>query len=103
LQCKLQFNEYYKLLPKISDCFEGIDSAKVNGYAVLYQGKEVLLNYPEIKDGNGKKFSPIGRSFHHGRFIQNLRAEVMKENKYVFFILKKGVTYCYNITSTTST
>ena len=62
---------------------EGIDAPYVDGYAVFRDGKEVILNYPEISNENGKKFVPQGRSFHHGRFIVNLRNEVEKQKKFV--------------------
>jgi len=47
---------------------EGIDAIDVYGYAVLINGEKQKLPYPLH---NGKK--AIGRSFHHGRFVQALR------------------------------
>lgn len=46
-------------------CLEGIDAIPVHGYAVLDSGKTVHIPYPSRAEG---------RSFHHGRFVQNLRA-----------------------------
>jgi len=52
----------------LEECFEGIDAPTVTGYAVFNGDQSVVLDYPKT---NGK--IPVGRSFHHGRFIQNLR------------------------------
>lgn len=41
----------------------------VTGYAVFNGEQSVVLEYPK-KNGQ----NPVGRSFHHGRFIQNLRS-----------------------------
>ena len=46
-------------------CLDGIDAVPVHGYAVLDAGETVHIPYPS---------GAQGRSFHHGRFIQNLRA-----------------------------
>ena len=76
----------------LSDCLEGIDAIKVSGYDVIYYGTEVAIPYPkeagqintldrvEKNQWNGGKSSgrPEGRSFHHGRFVQKLRAAVME-------------------------
>ncbi|KAG2012128.1 squalene epoxidase [Coprinopsis cinerea AmutBmut pab1-1] len=43
---------------------EGIDAIPVKGYCVLKQGQSVQIPYPSGFEG---------RSFHHGRFINNLR------------------------------
>lgn len=43
----------------------------------MYYGEEVEIPYPEGADGTGSK-RPEGRSFHHGRFIQKLRATAMR-------------------------
>ncbi|KAJ3187085.1 Squalene epoxidase [Gaertneriomyces sp. JEL0708] len=51
----------------LEDCLEGIDAIPCNGYAVFYPPEEVILPYPEDKQPN------VGRSFHHGRFVMNLR------------------------------
>jgi squalene monooxygenase len=67
----------------LSDCLEGIDSIVVKGYEVIYYGQEVEIPYAENAGGtfhggvadskNEKSSRPIGRSFHHGRFISKLR------------------------------
>lgn len=63
----------------IRDCLEGIDAVRVEGYEVIYYGEEVRIPYPENADGvEGEKRRPEGRSFHHGRFIQKLRAAAMR-------------------------
>ena len=72
----------------LEDCLEGIDSVVVKGYEVIYYGKGVEIGYPANAAGNrrleselvaDKDVRPEGRSFHHGRFIQRLREEAMKE------------------------
>lgn len=69
----------------LSHCLEGIDSIKVKGYEVIYYGQRVGIPYPAnagglpkgglngSADGNEKGLRPEGRSFHHGRFIGQLR------------------------------
>lgn len=48
----------------IDSCLEGIDAIPVKGYCVVENGKSVHIPYPGTYEG---------RSFHHGRFIMNLR------------------------------
>jgi squalene monooxygenase len=55
----------------LAHCLEGIDSIVVKGYDVIYHGTEVEIPYPELVGGNGSRAE--GRSFHHGRFIGQLR------------------------------
>jgi squalene monooxygenase len=51
----------------LSDCIDGIDGIRVDGYAVFKSdGDRVVLPYPDAKF---KK----GISFHHGKFIMKLR------------------------------
>jgi squalene monooxygenase len=58
----------------MEDCLEGIESPLVLGYSVFAQGRDpVALPYPK-QDGEER---PRGRSFHHGRFIMNLRRKAM--------------------------
>ncbi|KAF9976020.1 Squalene epoxidase [Actinomortierella ambigua] len=55
----------------LEDCLEGIDSIPSYGYGVIRNKESVHIPYltdPET----GKSYQ--GRSFHHGRFIQKLRA-----------------------------
>src|SRR5258708_26235332 len=49
----------------LGDCLDGIDAIPVHGYAILNAGEIVHIPYP---------CGAQGRSFHHGRFVQNLRA-----------------------------
>ena len=46
-------------------CLDDIDAVPVHGYAVLDTSETVHIPYP---------CGAQGRSFHHGRFVQNLRA-----------------------------
>jgi squalene monooxygenase len=67
----------------LSSCLEGIDSIRVDGYEVVYYGNPVNISYPANvgaaneggfhESANEKSSRPKGRSFHHGRFIGQLR------------------------------
>ena len=57
----------------LADCLEGIDAIPEYGYQVMYRDESVLIPYL----GRGEK-SRQGRSFHHGRFVNNLRCAVRK-------------------------
>jgi len=50
----------------MQECLENIDAIPVHGYCVIESGEIVQIPYP---DGHQ------GRSFHHGRFVQALRAK----------------------------
>ncbi|KAF9095334.1 Squalene epoxidase [Mortierella sp. AD031] len=55
----------------LGDCLEGIDAVPTYGYAVMRGSEQVLIPYATDKETD----KPVqGRSFHHGRFIQKLRA-----------------------------
>eukprot|EP00163_Fabomonas_tropica_P014702 TRINITY_DN2674_c0_g1_i1.p1 TRINITY_DN2674_c0_g1~~TRINITY_DN2674_c0_g1_i1.p1 ORF type:complete len:487 (-),score=114.76 TRINITY_DN2674_c0_g1_i1:126-1586(-) len=51
---------------------DGIDAQTVTGYALLEPSESFTLAYPKNPD-DGLRSLATGRSFHHGRFIQNLR------------------------------
>ena len=86
----------------LRDCLEGIDAVRVQGYEVIYYGQGVHIPYPlnatGEEGGEGGAFTgeftktkqekaprrPEGRSFHHGRFIQQLRAAAMCEENISF-------------------
>lgn len=61
----------YLLLKRLglAHCCDGIDAQKVHGYCMFKEGKEAKVAYP--LEGHGEDVA--GRSFHHGRFVQNLR------------------------------
>ncbi|CAK7205176.1 Squalene epoxidase [Sporothrix eucalyptigena] len=82
----------------LAECIEGIDSVVCHGYHCIYDGQDTLIPYPPVDaDGNvpmdaylpgsneEKKRSnkrdqgkaPEGRSFHHGRFIMQLRRKCL--------------------------
>jgi squalene monooxygenase len=79
----------------LSHCLEGIDSIRVDGYEVVYYGNSVNIPYPAnaggAKDGrpyestNEKSSRPKGRSFHHGRFITQLRKACAAEPNITIF------------------
>jgi squalene monooxygenase len=61
----------------IDDALEGIDATACEGYEVFWGEKSVRIPYPEESKtmiwSDGSERKQEGRSFHHGRFIQNLR------------------------------
>ncbi|KAF4126557.1 squalene monooxygenase [Geosmithia morbida] len=67
----------------LGHCLEGIDSIPCQGYTVLHKGTPVVVRYPTV-DAHGRATHPwrgagtegkrpIGRGFHHGRFIMQMR------------------------------
>lgn len=54
----------------LRDCLEEIDAIQVKGYWVSYHGEPVTLDYPKDTPSSP---APLGRSFHHGRFVMKLR------------------------------
>jgi squalene monooxygenase len=78
----------------LGHCLEDIDAIPCYGYHVLYRGEELAFSYPprkadggvvvgagnrkEVANGHAKELPrPEGRSFHHGRFIMQLRRACM--------------------------
>ncbi|KAI9752128.1 MAG: Squalene epoxidase [Lichina confinis] len=84
-------------------CLEGIDSIRVKGYEVIYQGEPVHIPYPHNAGGQGKGGQhghqlpprPEGRSFHHGRFIQQLR-QAARETPNVTIVETKATELVQN-------
>ena len=60
----------------LASCLDGIDAVDVYGYEVIYHGRPVSIPYPRHPTRPGRV---QGRSFHHGRFIQRLRAAAHAE------------------------
>ncbi|PSN74679.1 squalene monooxygenase [Corynespora cassiicola Philippines] len=59
----------------IRECLESIDSVPCYGYQINYHGEPVHIPYPtNLTPDSSPENPPEGRCFHHGRFIQNLRA-----------------------------
>ncbi|KAF2634614.1 SE-domain-containing protein [Massarina eburnea CBS 473.64] len=54
------------------DCLEDIDAVRCHGYQVSYHGSPVSIPYSTVTPDAANP--PEGRSFHHGRFVQKLRA-----------------------------
>ncbi|KAJ3325321.1 Squalene epoxidase [Boothiomyces sp. JEL0866] len=52
----------------MEDCLKGMDGIAVHGYAVIKKNDEVVLPYPDVDVNQGL-------SFHHGKFIMNLRTK----------------------------
>lgn len=65
------------------DCLENIDSIPCYGYGIYYKNECIHLSYPKVKNDIPHQ----GRSFHHGRFIMNLRRAVSRVPKYVSLLL----------------
>ncbi|EIE86370.1 hypothetical protein RO3G_11081 [Rhizopus delemar RA 99-880] len=63
----------------LQDCVDGIDGIPCYGYGVIYQDKVVHIPYP-VSETTDKIAS--GKSFHHGRFITNLRKAATATEKY---------------------
>jgi squalene monooxygenase len=60
----------------LGDCLEGIDAIPEYGYQVMYRDEKVVIPYIG-EDDKARQ----GRSFHHGRFVMNLRAAVRRVAK----------------------
>ncbi|KAJ3331361.1 Squalene epoxidase [Blyttiomyces sp. JEL0837] len=58
----------------LDDCLQNIDAIPCNGYVVFNDPENVHLPYPD--DAKSKKPN-VGYSFHHGRFIMNLRRAML--------------------------
>lgn len=58
------------------DCLKNIDAVPCRGYRVSYFKEAVNIPYPDNPDAPGERQE--GCSFHHGRFIQNLRQAATK-------------------------
>jgi squalene monooxygenase len=73
------------------DCLENIDATPVEGYCVVMGDRQVGIPYPDLM--SDKELEEViafsssgrveGRSFHHGRFVDNLRNKVLKDGKNV--------------------
>lgn len=55
----------------------GIDAVPVYGYEILFNGKSINIPYTFIEGSTEEREQ--GRSFHHGKFIMNLRNAMLKE------------------------
>lgn len=66
----------YLMLKKLGleECVDGIDASKVYGYALYKNGTYAQVAYPT----EGYSADVAGRSFHHGRFVHNLRLATKK-------------------------
>ncbi len=68
-------------------CLEGIDATPVEGYCVIMGERQVGIPYPNLlTEKEEKEIASMsssgrveGRSFHHGRFVDNLRQKVLKD------------------------
>lgn len=69
----------------IDDALEGIDATACEGYEVFWGDKSVRIPYPEESKtmiwSDGTERKQEGRSFHHGRFIQNLRKKAVGQER----------------------
>ncbi|PHH56042.1 Squalene monooxygenase [Ceratocystis fimbriata CBS 114723] len=79
----------------LGHCLEGIDAIPCYGFDVIYHGEECRLQYPSLSKATSQvvykkdahKYDPEelvqpeGRSFHHGRFINELRKSCLAHPK----------------------
>lgn len=89
----------------LRDCLENIDAIRVKGYGVIYYGDQVEIPYPANTIRNDKEETdrssaerPQGRSFHHGRFVRQLRAAALAHPNVTVFetIVTSIVTSTYS-------
>ena len=76
----------------LKHCVEDIDAIKVRGYNVIYHGEQVEVPY------SLEEPRPEGRSFHHGRFVSQLRKAAMAHRNVTVF--ETTVTTLVTSTST---
>ena len=62
----------------LADCVEGIDAQPIKGFAAQNNGVAHELPYPQVR---GRDCQLWGRAFHHGRFVQRLRAAACAEQQ----------------------
>ncbi|KAI1409078.1 SE-domain-containing protein [Hypoxylon sp. FL1857] len=76
----------------LGHCIEDIDGIPCHGFNVFFYGEDVRMPYPRIQgllgvgdekvngsaDSKAEPPRPQGRSFHHGRFITQLRKACLK-------------------------
>ena len=81
----------YKKLKELGleSCVENIDAQKVYGYTMYKDGEEATMMYP--LDEKSLSEDIAGRSFHNGRFVQQLRRKAYA-NKNV--TLREGTVKC---------
>ncbi|RMZ78967.1 hypothetical protein DV737_g3661, partial [Chaetothyriales sp. CBS 132003] len=65
----------------LSDCLEGIDAIKVKGYGVRLPSSGAAGNDDKTK----QRVRAEGRSFHHGRFVNKLRARALAQPNVTVF------------------
>ncbi|CAG8442985.1 4692_t:CDS:10 [Ambispora gerdemannii] len=65
----------------LAECLENIDSISCHGYVVFRDGQYVQIPYPDRSDGQPGR----GRSFHHGRFVMNLRKAAAAESNVTIY------------------
>ncbi|CAL9231381.1 unnamed protein product [Arabidopsis halleri] len=80
----------------LEDCLEDIDAQKATGFAVYKDGKEAVAPFPV--ENNNFSYEPSARSFHNGRFVQQLRRKAsslpnvrLEEGTVKSLIEEKGV------------
>ena len=61
----------------LSHCISDIDAIPVRGYHIYWKAEEVTFWYPPFPGADSRA---EGRSFHHGRFVSNLRRAAQCES-----------------------
>ena len=69
----------------LRNCIDAIDGIDNVGYVVIKQDEMVVLPYPANKKPNA------GRSFHHGRFVMNLRRKAYSQTQNVTCVAATAV------------
>ncbi|KND86775.1 putative squalene monooxygenase [Tolypocladium ophioglossoides CBS 100239] len=62
-------------------CLDDIDAIPVHGYHIIFNDRPVTIPYPkdDFQATTKQAQTTTGLSFHHGRFVQKLRAAATKE------------------------
>ena len=90
----------YKKLKELGleSCVENIDAQKVYGYTMYKDGEEATMMYP--LDEQSLNDDIAGRSFHNGRFVQQLRRKAygnknvtLREGTVKFLVKENGETW----------
>lgn len=66
----------------LAHCLEGIEATPVEGYHLYWKDEQATFWFcpvPGDSISNGDSEAPTGRSFHHGRFVENLRRSIVRE------------------------
>lgn len=63
----------------LAHCLSGIEATPVEGYHLFWKTEEATFWFCPLDPRNRPSEKPVGRSFHHGKFIGRLRNAVADE------------------------